>query len=710
MRNRRWIRAIALCLSIVLLVSIASAATTYTLDLSGDGKVNVWDLQVAVNQSKEADHQEAILDDILGGGDELHLNAHNQYEIWTPLGLYHMASIAKKGQTFKLMADIDLGGADWTPIHGFRGIFEGNNHTISNFKITKSFDKSMGFFSLVDYDSQKNQSIVRNLNLKDVEVTATADAQFIGLLAGSNRGKIQNCTTIGVVNDSRTTLAHHVYVGTLVGRNNDSEPDGTVASGTNLLTTTSGTANAEDKVTGLTSKMAMNFADLSFAEGATVYERKIGIAGYSDSANIDTTMIWQDITNSTDLVPKAVQERRAISAQTMYDMCTVEWKPAVNMVYRWYSVGDTAHSSTYVAGRTYYGIPYNHGSSSLNRFNAYINDPDTPVNGYYVTDKNVIAAMNEAGPGATVKVTMEAGAEVTITVPDDWDNSKNADGTYVREDGACLLGFTRYIGTDCTSMAAWGWRKISAVSGTDFANPIDTGNLFPSQKNMTGAGIVPVNGLVLEHPEVATAGTMGDTINAFYNADINAIPEALARASKGDFVVGYQVAGGHCRVLMGDAIAIRAWNGALKNDLSYIVACEQGAGGTRDANNVLISNAKWNIKYTFAELARYKEADDTSKCRYVPITCTALQKENTPAATATFTYKGDTTVKSNFHIEATTRNGETTYTRTTITGSRARQVSLDLATVYEDIAAGDQVTVLLSNGQTYTITYGTAYK
>lgn len=623
-----------------------------------------------------------------------------------------MASIPKKGQTFKLMADIDLGGIDWTPIHGFRGIFEGNGHTISNFKITKSVDKSMGFFSLVDYDSQKNQSIVRNLNLKDVEITATEDAQYIGMIAGSNRGKIQNCTTVGVVNDSRTTLPYKVFVGTIVGRNNDSEPDGTVASGTNLLTTTSGTTNAEDKVTGLTSKMATNFATLSYPEGTAAdkqFARVTGIAGYSDSANIDTGMIWQDITNSTDLAPAAVQDRRNISAQTMYDMCTVEWTPTTNLIYRYYSTGDTPHSSTYKAGQTYYGIPYNHGSSSLARFQAYITDPDMPTNGYYFTDKNVIAAINEAGPGATVKVTMEAGAEINFTVPADWDNSKNADGTYVCETGPCLLGFVRYIGTDCTSMATWGWRKISAVSGTDFANPIDTGNLYPSQKNITNAGIMPVNGLVLEHPETATAGTMGDTINAFYNANINAIPEALARASKGDFVVGYQVAGGHCRVLMGDAIAIRTWNGALRNDLSYVVTCEQGAGGTRDANNVLISNAKWNIKYTFAELARYKEADDSSKCRYVPITCAALQKEQTPAATATFTYTGDTIVKSNFHIEATTRNGQTTYTRTEITGSRNRLVSLDLTTVYSDLKAGDKVTIALANGQTHTITYGTAY-
>ena len=89
--KKRWIRAFALCLCAVLLISAVSASTTYTLDLSGDGLVNVWDIQVAVNENKEKAHQEAIVTGILGNPDELHPNAEGVYEIYTAeLTAFHL--------------------------------------------------------------------------------------------------------------------------------------------------------------------------------------------------------------------------------------------------------------------------------------------------------------------------------------------------------------------------------------------------------------------------------------------------------------------------------------------------------------------------------------------------------------------------------------------------------------------------------------------
>ena len=53
--GKSWLRIAALCLVAVLLMSTVSAST-YTLDLSGDGKVNVWDVQVAVNDGIDDRH------------------------------------------------------------------------------------------------------------------------------------------------------------------------------------------------------------------------------------------------------------------------------------------------------------------------------------------------------------------------------------------------------------------------------------------------------------------------------------------------------------------------------------------------------------------------------------------------------------------------------------------------------------------------------
>ena len=155
MFHKKWIRIVALCLSVVLLISVATAATTYTLDLSGDGKVNLWDFQLAVNDEKEAAHKEAIMDEILGGGDEWHKNTEGQWEIWSAVGLDNLAKNAAAGDTFVLMADIDLHGADWTPIANFQGTFHGNGKTISNVKITRGATANatnMGFFGNVAAD------------------------------------------------------------------------------------------------------------------------------------------------------------------------------------------------------------------------------------------------------------------------------------------------------------------------------------------------------------------------------------------------------------------------------------------------------------------------------------------------------------------------------------------------------------------------------
>ena len=275
-----------------------------------------------------------------------------------------------------------------------------------------------------------------------------------------------------------------------------------------------------------------------------------------------------------------------------------------------------------------------------------------------------------------------------------------------------MTGFARYIGNDCSSAATWAWRKISASYGEGSANPTSTSNMLAIEKYLMGgsnsSGILPVNGLVFDASSSTTAYGI---VNAAYNANKDLIPEALARASKGDFVMGYQKAGGHTRVLAGDAVAIRKWNGGLDNDLSYVITHEQGASssGTNAQGVKWTSSCRVNWKYTFKELVRYGQADDTTKCRYFPITCTALQVEDTPAATTSITYKGGDEVTSNFHVEATIKDGVTTYTNTTMSGSRSRLCGPKFTELYPDIQKGEQVTFVLSNGEQHTITYGTAY-
>lgn len=135
------------------------------------------------------------------------INEEDEYEISNANGLRWVASEVNKysnyeypfkDKTIKLMHDIDLNGEEWTPIGDYRfsanrfcGIFDGQNHTISNFKITKNTEKddskksSYGFFGNVE-GTVKNL-IIDNAKVNDVYA-------YSGVLVGRfNAGLIENC-------------------------------------------------------------------------------------------------------------------------------------------------------------------------------------------------------------------------------------------------------------------------------------------------------------------------------------------------------------------------------------------------------------------------------------------------------------------------------------------------------------------------------------
>lgn len=119
-------------------------------------------------------------------------------EISTASDLVGFAKLVNAGNTFagktvKLTSDIDLGGAEWTPIgvtegfavmdesHVFRGTFDGADHTISNFTITGEHD--VGFF-------RSPVATIKNVNFDNAHVTGT---HWVGVVAGRSFGTIQSC-------------------------------------------------------------------------------------------------------------------------------------------------------------------------------------------------------------------------------------------------------------------------------------------------------------------------------------------------------------------------------------------------------------------------------------------------------------------------------------------------------------------------------------
>lgn len=105
--------------------------------------------------------------------------------------------------TVNLNTDIDLGGEEWVPIglipysseekykYCFMGTFNGNNHTISNFKITDSSLCSAGLFGGVSnvrskLEGYENDVAISNLNVSnaDINIVDSQTLNFASIVCG----------------------------------------------------------------------------------------------------------------------------------------------------------------------------------------------------------------------------------------------------------------------------------------------------------------------------------------------------------------------------------------------------------------------------------------------------------------------------------------------------------------------------------------------
>ena len=127
------------------------------------------------------------------------------------------------GGTYALGRDIDATGTggftpignDNGPVASFRGLFDGQNWTISGLTI----DASSGVAGLFGF----NSGTIQNVNLVNVTVAATKDGQVLGGLVGHNEasGTISNVSVSGTVGG----LFNSLLSGGLVGLNNGTISD-----------------------------------------------------------------------------------------------------------------------------------------------------------------------------------------------------------------------------------------------------------------------------------------------------------------------------------------------------------------------------------------------------------------------------------------------------------------------------------------------------
>ncbi len=145
------------------------------------------------------------------------------------------------GATIKLTSDIDLGGAEWTPImmtgtnadNGNKSVtFDGQNHTISNFKVTAADgEKFTGLFGTANF------STIKNLNVDKATVTGI---NHVGAIVG--HGMVTTIDNCKVTNSNITAAVWWDHTGNdngYVGYNDGDKAGavvGFVQEGTNKIT------------------------------------------------------------------------------------------------------------------------------------------------------------------------------------------------------------------------------------------------------------------------------------------------------------------------------------------------------------------------------------------------------------------------------------------------------------------------------------------
>jgi len=166
------------------------------------------------------------------------------------------------GKHFKLMVDIDmsdLAGAAFNVIgtgtfEAFNGVFDGNGHTISNFRLTSVGQRYTGLFGYVTGQ-------VENLGLVNPNIFATGGTGYVGSLAGYlEKGIITGCYA------KNASISGDHTVGGLVGW----------AGARVVDCSTSGTVSGDSYVGGLTGLVADGTVTRCYSNASVWGNRDVG--------------------------------------------------------------------------------------------------------------------------------------------------------------------------------------------------------------------------------------------------------------------------------------------------------------------------------------------------------------------------------------------------------------------------------------------------
>ena len=195
------------------------------------------------------------------------------------------------GRRFILDQDLDFTGKHFEPIPVFAGTFDGGYHTISGLSYTQD-GSDLGLFRFIG-----ERGVIRNLNLI-VELMPVGEMDTVGGIAGTNKGRIDNCTVDGIIR-ARTILGGIAGVndetGVIYRCRNMSDITGTknaggivgINKGNIVHTTNNGHVNATSETIPTEEMDAEKAIELTdYLQDMSKIENIGGIAGTNDETGI----------------------------------------------------------------------------------------------------------------------------------------------------------------------------------------------------------------------------------------------------------------------------------------------------------------------------------------------------------------------------------------------------------------------------------------